>query len=112
MNHTSNNVSFFDETPIIKISDVGVDPQDGSNNVENRDDVDEEEGEGVEEPRHFADEDPEDNAEHPEQPQIESVIGEEAVLLEVGLCLPEKSLNVLHCYLINIRENKPLRSNA
>ena len=50
MSYTSNNVSLFDETPIIKISNVGVDPQDSSNNVEDRDDVDEEEGDGVEEP--------------------------------------------------------------
>ena len=89
MSHTSNNVSLFDETPIIKISDVGVDPEDGSDNVENRDDVDEEEGDGVEEPRYFADEDPEDNAEHPKQSQVESVVGKEVILLDVGLRLPE-----------------------
>ena len=89
MSHTSNNVSLFDETPIIKISNVGVDPQDGSNNVENRGDIDEEEGDGVEEPWYFADENPEDDTKHPKQPQVESVICKEVIFLDVGLCLSE-----------------------
>ena len=80
-------MSFFNQTPLVKIADVGVDSHNGSNDKETSCNINEEEWDSMKIDWNFSGENSDDDSKDPEDSKIESMILEEIVLLDEGLCL-------------------------
>ena len=79
-------MSLLDEAPRPKLVDMGEDPGHRSDDEEDGGDIDEEEGDGMQEARYFPDEYSKDDAEDPKESKVESVVVKEGVLEEEVLC--------------------------